>query len=113
MNFLPKINKSLASYSLIILILLPIFGFNFFVSFLGNILLLLLLIPLLLFLLVFIGFKFHKIIFNICNDCGSISLGFSENCINCGAELQGITKNNQYDKKPSESIIEVNAEEVK
>ena len=113
MNFLPKINKSLASYSLIFLILLPIFGFNFFVSFLGNILLLLFLIPLLLFLLVFIGFKFHKTIFNICNDCGAISLGFSENCINCGAELKGISRNNQYDKKPSESIIEVNAEEVK
>jgi len=31
----------------------------------------------------------------------------------CGADLENIYKNNQLDKKPSESTIEVKAEEVK
>ena len=56
MNYFLKANKNLLTYSLIILIVIPIFGINFFISFLGNILLLLLLIPLLLVILVFIGF---------------------------------------------------------
>ncbi len=33
--------------------------------------------------------------------------------INCGANLENISNNNQFDKKPSETIIEVKAEEVK
>ena len=81
------------------------------ISFLGNILLLLFLIPLLLVILVFIGFNFYKSKINTCNTCGSISLGLSENCMNCGANLENI--NNQFDEKPSESTIEVKAEEVK
>ena len=113
MSYFLKINKSFLSYSFMILILIPIFGFNFFINFLGNILLLLFLIPLLFLLLVFIGFKSYKSIFNTCNDCGAISLGLSETCMNCGAELKDINKKNQFDKKPSESIIEVRAEEVK
>ena len=56
MNYFLKANKNLLTYSLIILILIPIFGINFFISFLGNILLLLFLIPLLLVILFFIGF---------------------------------------------------------
>ena len=56
MNYFLKANKNLLTYSLILLIVIPIFGFNFFISFVGNILLILLLIPLLLLILVFIGF---------------------------------------------------------
>tara|TARA_B100000941_G_scaffold24322_1_gene14544 strand:+ start:127 stop:228 length:102 start_codon:yes stop_codon:yes gene_type:complete len=33
--------------------------------------------------------------------------------MNCGADLENINKSNQFDKKPSESTIEVRAEEVK
>ena len=112
MNYFLKANKYLLTYSLIILIIIPIFGFNFFISFLGNILLLLLLIPMLLVALVFIGFNSYKSKINRCNSCGAISLGFSETCMNCGANLEN-TSNNQLDKKPSESTIEVKAEEVK
>ena len=108
-----RANKNLLIYSLIILIVIPIFGINFLISFLGNILLLLFLIPLLLVILVFIGFTSYKSKINKCNSCGSISVGLSENCMNCGASLKNITKNDQFDKKPSESTIEVNAEEVK
>ena len=112
MNYFLKANKNLLTYSLIILIVIPIFGFNFFISFVGNILLLLFLIPLLLLVLAFMGFNFYKSKINTCNNCGSISLGLSETCMNCGADLENISKKNQLGKKPSESTIEVEAEEI-
>ena len=112
MNYFLKANKNLLTYSLIILIVIPIFGLNFFISFIGNILLLLLLIPLILLFLVFIGLNSYKSKINTCSNCGSISLGLSETCMNCGADLENIIKNNQFNKKPSESTIEVQAEEV-
>ena len=111
-NFL-NLNKSFISYSLILLILIPIFGINFFLSFLGNILLLLVLIPVLLLLVLFIGFNSYKSKINTCNHCGSITLGLSDTCMNCGADLKDINKKNQLDIKPSESTIEVQAEEIK
>ena len=113
MNDFLKANKNLLTYSLILLVVIPIFGINFFISFLGNILLLLFLIPLLLLILVFIGFNSYKPKINQCNSCGSISVGLSENCINCGASLESITNNNQFYKKPSESTVDVKAEEIK
>ena len=113
MNYFLKANKTLLTYSLMILIIIPIFGINFFVSFLGNILLLLILIPLLLIILIFMGFNSYKSKINTCNSCGAISLGLSENCMNCGASLENISNNNQFYNKPSESTIEVKAEEVK
>ena len=112
MNYFLKANKNLLTYSLIILIVIPIFGFNFFISFVGNILLLLFLIPLLLIILVFIGFNSYKSKITTCNNCGAISLGLSENCMYCGGNLEHISNNNQIDKKPGESTIEVKAEEV-
>ena len=113
MSYSLKVNKTLLTYSLIALILIPIFGFNFLISFLGNILLILLLTPFLLLLLVFIGFNSYKSKINTCRNCGVVSIGLNENCINCGADLKDINKTNQYDKKPSESTIEVKAEEIK
>ncbi len=112
MNYFLKANKNILTYSLIILFVIPIFGFNFFISFVGNILLLLFLIPLLFLVLVFIGFNSYKSKINTCSNCGAISLGLSETCMNCGADLDYISKKNQLDKKPSESTIEVKAEEV-
>ena len=113
MNYFLKANKNILTYSLIILIIIPIFGLNFFISFVGNILLLLFLIPLLLLVLVFIGFNSYKSKINTCSSCGAISLSLSKTCMNCGADLDNISKDNQLYKKPSESTIEVIAEEVK
>ena len=113
MNYFLKANKNLLTYSLIILIVIPIFGINFFISFLGNIILLLFFIPLLLIILVFIGFNSYKSKINTCNCCGAISLGLSETCMNCGANLENISQKNKFGNKPSESTIEVKAEEVK
>ena len=113
MNYFLKANKNPLTYSLIILIVIPIFGINFFISFLGNILILLFLIPILLLLLIFIGFNSYKSKMNICSNCGAISLDLSETCINCGANLKDTSKENQLNKKPSERTIEVKAEEIK
>ena len=113
MYYFLKANKNFFIYLLMILIVIPIFGINFFISFLGNIILLLFLIPLLLVILFFIGFNSYKSKINTCNNCGAISLGLSKTCMNCGANLENINHNNQFEKNPSESTIEVNAEEVK
>ena len=113
MNYFLKANKNLITYSLIILFFISVFGINFLLSILGNILLILFLIPLLLLVLVFIGFNFYKSKIHTCSSCGAISLSFSETCINCGANLEDINMKDVLDKKPSESTIEVNAEEIK
>ena len=113
MNYFLKANKNLLTYSLIILIVIPIFGIKFLISFLGNILLLIFLIPILLGLLIFIGFNYYKSKINTCKNCGAISLDLSETCMNCGANLEYDSKKNELDKKPSESTIEVEAEEIK
>ena len=113
MNSFINANKNFLTYSLILLITIPIVGINFFISFLGNIILLLFLIPLLLVILVFIGFNSYKSKINQCHNCGSISFGLSETCMNCGTNLENISQKNQFGNKPSESTIEVKAEEVK
>ena len=113
MNSFLKVNKTLLTYSLIALIAIPIFGINFLMNLLGNILLILFLIPLLLLLVVFIIFNSYKSKINTCSNCGAISLGLTNNCMNCGEELKDISKKNQLDKKPSERTIEVEAEEIK
>jgi len=59
------------------------------------------------------GFNSYKSKINTCNNCGTISLGLSETCMSCGADLYNISKTNQLDKKPSESTIDVKAEEIK
>ena len=113
MNYFLKANKNLLTYSLIILLVVPIFGINFFISFISNILLLLFLIPLLILVLVIIGFNSYKSKINRCYSCGAISLGLRETCINCGADLKNNINNNPLDEKPSEIIVEVKAEEIK
>ncbi len=113
MNYSLKANKNLLIYSFVILLFIPILGINFLISFLGNILLLFFLIPLLLLLLVFIGFNSYRSKIIKCNKCGSISFGLNETCINCGADLDNISIKNQLNKKPSESTIEIEAEEIK
>ena len=113
MDYFLKVNKNILTYSLILLILIPIFGINFVFGLLSNFLLLLFLIPLLIMVLVFLGFTYYKSKINTCSNCGAISLGLSENCMNCGANLNNVNTGNQLDKKPSESTIEVQAEEIK
>ena len=111
MNKFLKRNKKLLTFFLILIMVIPIFGFNFFLSFLGNIIIILFLIPLLLLLILLIGFNSYKSKVNICDSCGAISLGLNDTCVNCGTNLKD--KKNQLEKKPSERTIEVKAEEIK
>ena len=113
MNYFLQANKNLLTYTLITLMIIPILGIKFFLGLIGNILLLLFLIPLLILILVFVGFNFYKSKVNRCENCGAISLGLSETCINCGTNLENINIKNKIDIKPSESTIEVKAEEIK
>ena len=113
MNYFLKTNKTFLTYSLIILVMIPLFGINFFLNFFGNVLLLLFLIPLLFLLVLIVGFNTYKSKIKTCNNCGAISFGLNNNCMNCGAEIEEIIKENKLDKKPSESTIEIKAEEIK
>ena len=113
MDYFLKGNKTLLTYTLITFVIISIFGINFFISFLGNILLLLFLIPLFLLLIIFIGLNSYKSKINTCSNCGAISLGLSDTCMNCGENLKDSNKESKYDKNPSERTIEIKAEEVK
>tara|TARA_A100000164_G_C21359969_1_gene519312 strand:- start:156 stop:482 length:327 start_codon:yes stop_codon:yes gene_type:complete len=106
-------NKSLIVYPLIFLIVIPIFGFHFLLNLLGNILILIFLVPILIFLVILITFNSLKSKVNICNQCGNISLGIDNTCQSCGADLDNInSKNFENFREPSETTIEVNAEEI-
>ena len=107
-------NKSLFTYSLIFLILISIFGFNFFLNLIGNILLLIFLIPLLILAVLLISFNSLKSKVKTCNQCGTVTLGIDNTCMNCGADLKNTnSKSSEILKKPSETTIEVRAEEIK
>ena len=106
-------NKSLIIYPLIFLLVIPVFGFHFLLNLLGNILILIFLVPILIFLIILISFNSLKSKVNICNQCGNISLGVSNTCMKCGADLDDKNSNNLDNfQKPSETTIEVKAEEI-
>ena len=109
-----KMNKSLLTFSLIFLVFIPIFGFNFIISFIGNILLLIILIPLLVFLIILIGLNNFKSKVKICDQCGNVSLGLNKTCMNCGANLN-IESDEKFEtiRNPNKATIEVEAEEIK
>ena len=111
MNTFLKTNQTLITTTLIFILFVPIFGINFFISFIGNIMLLLVLIPLLVLLIILITYNSLKSKINTCDQCGALSLGFSNECMNCGANLKNIKENNQ-NVDPRESTIEIKAEEI-
>ena len=113
MNYFLKANKNILIYSLILLVIIPLFGINIFLSILGNILFLLILIPLFLLLVGALFLNYFKSKIKTCSNCGSISLASNGTCINCGSDLDNVNKVNQINKKPSESTIEIKAEEIK
>ena len=110
MSYFSQSNKNLLIYSLIFLVLVPLFGINFFISLVGNILILLFLIPLFLLLIGVLVFNSFKSKINTCSNCGTISFSSNGTCNNCGSDLENVSKINQ---KPSESTIEIKAEEIK
>ena len=113
MNTFLQTNKTLVTCSIVFFIFIPIFGFNFLISLISNVLLLVFLVPLLIFLISLIYFNSLKSKVNTCNQCGAISFEINNICIKCGANLNNINEN-QFEnlKKPSETTIEIKAEEV-
>ena len=80
----------------------------------GNLLLLIFLIPLLILAVLLISFNSLKSKVNTCSQCGSVTLGIDNTCMNCGADLDDLnSKDSESLQKPSEITIEVKAEEVK
>ena len=107
-------NKNLITYSIIFFILISLFGFNFFLSIIGNLLLLIFLVPLLILSLLLISFNSLTSKVSTCDQCGTITLGMNNTCMNCGADLENTnSKRSESLKKPSETTIEVKAEEIK
>ena len=113
MNYFLGLNRNFLIYTLVTLTAISIFGINFFISFLGNILLLVFLIPVFFLLLLFIGLKSYNPKINQCSNCGEVSLGLNEKCVRCGAYLGNNSNEDKFNKNASESIIEVKAEEIK
>tara|TARA_B100000886_G_C20356356_1_gene463161 strand:+ start:116 stop:460 length:345 start_codon:yes stop_codon:yes gene_type:complete len=114
MNSFLKTNKNLITYGLIFLIIFPFFGLNMLLSLFGNFLLLIVLLPILLLIIGFIIFNSFRSKVNVCSRCGTLSLGLNTNCVNCGEEFNNNElERNQIFKNPSESTIEVKAEEIK
>ena len=113
MNTFLKTNQTLITTTLIFILFVPIFGINFFISFIGNIMLLLVLIPLLVLLIILITYNSLKSKVNICDQCGALSVGFSNECTNCGANIKNLNiKENNQNVDPKESTIEIKAEEI-
>ena len=107
-------NKNLVTYSIIFLVLISLFGFNFFLNLIGNLLLLIFLIPILILAVLLISFNSLKSKVNTCNQCGTLTFGINNTCMNCGADLENTnSKSSEILKKPSETTIEVKAEEIK
>ena len=72
------------------------------------------LIPLLILAVLLINFNSLKSKVNTCNQCGNVTLGINNTCINCGADLKDTTPKTSVSlKNPSETTIEVKAEEIK
>ena len=114
MNSFIQTNKTLVTFSLILFIIIPVFGLNLFLSIIGNVLLVFFLITLLIVLIVFLSFNSLKSNVSTCEKGGVISLGLNDTCMNCGADLGEINiKPTKLDKNPGERTIEVKAEEIK
>ena len=106
-------SKNLLTYSIIILLILPIFGMNFIINFIGNIFLLIILVPIFLLIIAILVLTTLKKNSQVCTNCGLTTIGNSEKCIYCGEytsrdEIKKNTNNIATDK-----IIEIEAEEIK
>ena len=106
-------SKQLITYSIIAPIVIPLFGINFLISFIGNIFLLLFLVPVLLFIISLLAFNSIKTKSRTCTNCGLTTIGDNENCIYCGTNLTDTQKEDELIKDASKEVIEVEAEEIK
>ena len=105
--------NKLITYSLIFILIIPLFGLNFLIGLLGNILLLIFLVPLLILILGFLGLNSFKSSINLCESCGSTIIGNNDNCPYCNYKsIKNIEKDDDLSSDASNKIIEVKAEEI-
>ena len=105
--------NKLITYSLIFILIIPIFGLNFLIGLLGNILLLIFLVPLLILIIGFLGLNSLKSNINLCESCGSTIIGNSGDCPYCDYKsIKDKKKDNDLSSDASNKIIEVKAEEI-
>ena len=105
--------NKLIPYSFIFILLVPLFGINFFIGLLGNILLLILLVPLLLLGLGLLGLNLFKSNIKVCENCGTTILGNNSNCPYCDyGSIKNIENENELSSEASKKVIEIKAEEI-
>ena len=105
-------NKSLATYTIISLLVIFFFGFNFLFSLLGNILILLFLAPILLLVIAFLAINSFKSKIKVCTNCGRTLISNSESCLYCGSNFSEIENKKDYSEDVSNETIEIEAEEI-
>ena len=105
-------NKSLVTYSIISILIIFFFGFNFLFNLLGNILIILFLTPLLLIVIAFLTINSFKSKFKVCANCGATTLKDGESCLYCGSNINEIGKNKNYSENAGNETIEIEAEEI-
>ena len=105
--------NKLITYSLIFILIIPLFGLNFLIGLLGNILLLIVLVPLLILILGFLGLNSFKSSINLCENCESTFIGNNGICPYCDYKsIENIQKDDNLSTDASNKIIEVKAEEI-
>ena len=105
--------NKLIPYSMIFILIIPLFGFNFLIGFLGNILLLVILVPLLVLIIGFLGLNSIKSNINLCERCGSTIIGNNGNCPYCDNNfIKNTQKDDNLSTDASNKIIEIKAEEI-
>jgi len=104
--------NKLIPYSLIFILIIPLFGLNFLVGLLGNILLLIILIPLLVLIVGFLGLNSFKSSINLCENCGSTFVGNDAECPYCDYKSIKNIEKDDSSSDASNKIIEVKAEEI-
>ena len=105
-------NKSLVTYSIISILVIFFFGFNFLFSILGNILIILFLTPLLLLVIAFLIITSLKSKLKVCTNCGTTLISESESCLYCGSNFSEINNKKDYSEDARNETIEIEAEEI-
>ena len=104
--------NKLIPYSLIFILILPLFGFNFLIGLLGNILLLIILVPLLILGLGILGLNSFKSKFILCESCGSAIIDNNGVCPYCNYDSKKNIEIDDLSSDASNKIIEIKAEEI-
>ena len=100
-------------YSLFFILIIPLFGLNFLIGLLGNIILLIVLVPLLILIIGFLSLNSFKSNINLCESCGSTIIGNYDDCPYCNNNfIKKTQEDDNLSTDASNKIIEIKAEEI-